>query len=45
MGQSIMEELVAATLAMREAVYCANKMEKLGFGKVFKSVTLSHRQH
>ena len=31
-------ELVAAALTMREAVYCANTMEELEFGKAFKCV-------
>ena len=40
-AQSIMEaELVAATLAMKEAVFCSNMMKELGFGTRFDSVPL-----
>ena len=40
-AQSTMEaELVAAALAMTEAVYCANMMQELGFGETFKCVLL-----
>ena len=33
-------ELVAAALAKKEAVYCANMMPELGFGEKFKCVPL-----
>ena len=40
-AQSTMEaELVAASLAMKEAVFCSNMMKKLGFGTRFDSVPL-----
>ena len=40
-AQSTMEaELVAAALAMKEAVYCANMMQELGFGEKFKYLPL-----
>ena len=39
--QSTMEaELVAAALAMKEAVFCSNMMKELGFGTRFDSVPL-----
>ena len=38
-AQSTMEaELVAAALAMKEAVFCSNMIKKLGFGTCFDSV-------
>ena len=38
-AQSTMEaELVAASLAMKEAVFCSNMMKELGFGTRFDSV-------
>ena len=37
MDRSTMEAgLVAVSLAMRDAVYCANMMEELGFGNMFR---------
>ena len=40
-AMSTMEvELVASALAMKEAVFCANMMTELGFGKVFGQVPL-----
>ena len=40
-AQSNMEaELVAAALAMKEAVFCSNMMKELGFGTRFDSVPL-----
>ena len=40
-AQSTMEaELVAAALAMKEAVFCSNMMKELGFGARFDSVPL-----
>ena len=33
-------ELVAAALAMKEAVFCSNVMKELGFGTRFDSVPL-----
>ena len=33
-------ELVAAALAMKEAVFCSNMMKELGFGTRFDSVPL-----
>ena len=40
-AQSTMEaELVAAALAMKEAVLCSNMMKELGFGTRFNSVPL-----
>ena len=40
-AQSTMEaELVAAALAMKEAVFCSNMMKELGFGTRFDSVPL-----
>ena len=40
-AQSTLEaELVAAALAMKEAVFCANMMQELGFGEKFKCVPL-----
>ncbi|CAN0011358.1 unnamed protein product [Sphacelaria rigidula] len=40
-AQSTMEaELVAAALAMKEAVLCSNMMMELGFGEAFHSVTV-----
>ena len=38
-AQSTMEaELVAAALAMKEAVFCSNMMLELGFGSTFNTV-------
>ena len=38
-AQSTMEaELVAAALAMKEAVFCSNMMLELGFGSTFSTV-------
>ena len=31
-------ELVAAALAMKEAVFCSNMMLELGFGSIFNTV-------
>ena len=40
-AQSTMEaELVAAALAMKEAVFCSNMMKELGFGTGFDIVPL-----
>ena len=40
-AQSTMEEeFVAAALAMKEAVFCSNRMKELGFGTRFDSVPL-----
>ena len=40
-AMSTMEaELVASALAMKEAVFCSNKMTELGFGKEFGQVPL-----
>ena len=40
-AQSTMEaELVAAALAMKDAVFCSNRMKELGFGTCFDSVQL-----
>lgn len=38
---TMMAEMVAAALAMKEAVFCANVMTELGFGEEFGSVPLS----
>ena len=35
-------ELVAAALAMKEAVFCSNMMKELGFGTRFDSVPLDY---
>ena len=39
-AMSMEAELVASTLAKKEAVFCSNMMTELGFGKEFGQVPL-----